>query len=937
MKELNRKKDVVSLILSYPPMNSMNKERHKNWVWDVLKFNDKVRREMEMFSTGKTESVSEVFSETIKTIELLLKHSLVDIQVYVPPMIIQKMCKQIMPITWPNEKLSNLAVNFATRQILEEIENPEVQRIRVFEGDGIRVISAVKDLPQIQQRFDIVIQVDTSSGIEENIAIQLGFSLNIQDLNEFLKTKSFLIFLDDGFGWTDLYEVGKEWWNSNNIQKIVCITRGQKIYPRTMTEDLLIRLDDHLLSWELFCLNFGEIVHLSYFQQKAIDVVEKCCGHLLSIVLMAKALKSVQFDFSVWEHACYMLSLQHNRSQMVDRVLCKTLAFIVGRCSDSAQECLKHSAFYMEREGRDKVDLIQEWIKHALIKKFDEGQKIVGDLVSAFLLESSKKGSSVRIREEIREVLVNSLFLLQGGRGLTKAPRDEEWEEFFEIHLMNNKFFELPNTPNCPQLIKLFLQNNHFLRVIPPLFFQHMPMLQILDLSHTKIRLLPQSLYGLAQLQKLFLRSCKLFMVLPPKVGELHNLKVLDFEGTEIIRLPVEVGKLTNLTSLKMSFYGDTNDRWKDNQYYSSKIIPQNVVSNLLQLEELIIDVSPDDKRWNSNVKDIVEEVCQLDRLNTLQIYLPEVLLLNELWKNASSANISGMHFRLTVGSHMKRIISRVPLDVAAKFGEQERYLKYVNGECFPIEIEKILGEATALFLDRHSTATSLSEFGFGTMKNLKCCVLAECDEIQAIVDADVNRYLSLESLEYLNVYYMKNLKSMWKGKFQWGSLSCLKVLVLYTCPQLTTIFTRNMIFCLRNLEELVVEDCPKMESIVVTHNPNATQPMMGFLKLKKLSLHYMPRLVSISYGLIVLPKLEWMSLYDCSSLKTLYPEEVQSKDLRTITGEAKWWEELKWNDSERFGPPNLDSIFVPIYWDKDLTTQLAEINVQHQARMQET
>ena len=927
--ELNIKKDVVSLILSYPPMNSMNKERHKNWVRYILKINDKVRREREMLSTGKTESVSEVSS---KTIELLVKqHSLDDIEAYVPPMIIQEMCDRTWPLTWPDEKLRNLAVNFATRQILEEIENPEVQRIRVFEGDGIRVMSAVKGLPQIRKRFDIVIQVDTSSGIEENIAIQLGLSLNRGRLNEFLKTKSFLIFLDDGFGWTDLYEVGKEWWNSNNIQKIVCITRVQNIYSGAMTEDLLINLDDHLLPWELFCLNFGKNVHLSCFQHKAIDVVEKCCGHLLAVVLMARALKRVRFDFSVWEHACYMLSLQHIRSQMVDRVLCNTLAFILGRCSDSAHECLKHCAFYMEREGRDKVGLIQEWIRHALIRKFDEGQKIVGDLVSAFLLESSENGSSVRIREEIREVLVNSLFLLRGGRGLTEEPSDEEWE--VEIQLMNNKFSKLPNSPNSPQLCTLFLQNNHFLRAIPPLFFQHMPILQILDLSHTKIRSLPHSLFGLAQLKTLLLRGCKLLMELPPEVGELHNLKVLDFEGTEIIRLPMEVGKLTNLTSLKMSFYGDNDDGWKDDQYYSSRIIPQNLVSNLLQLEELIIDVSPDDKRWNSNVKDIVEEVCQLDRLNTLQIYLPEVLLLNDLWKNASSssaaANILGMHFRFTVGSHMKRIISRVPLDVAAKFGEQERYLKYVNGECFPIEIEKILEEATALFLDRHSTATSLSEFGLGTMKNLKCGVLAECDEIQAIVDADVNRHLSLESLEYLNVYYMKNLKSMWKGEFQWGYLSSLKVLALYTCPQLTTIFTSNMIFSLRNLEELVVEDCPKIESLIAIHDHNYAKATLDFPKLKKMSLHYLPILVSISYGLIVPPKLEWMSLYDCPSLKTLYPEEVQSKDLRTITGEAKWWEELKWNDSKCFGPPNLDSIFVPIYWDKDLTTQLAEINVQ--------
>ncbi|XP_034701968.1 probable disease resistance protein At4g27220 [Vitis riparia] len=734
VKELNRKKDIVCLILSYPPMNSANKERHKNWVRDVLKINHKVR-EMETFSSRKNTSFSELTSE----ITTLLDHSLDDIEAYVPPIIIEKMCEKTLQVTEPDEKLRNLAVNFATRQILEEIENPEVRRIRISGRDGIRVTSAVKDLPQIRKRFNIVIQVDASSypnikGIEENIATQLGFSLDIWVLNRVLKNTSFLIFLDDPYERIDLYEVGRKWWNSKNIQKIVCSTscstRSQEVHQR-MALDRQIRLEDHLLSWELFCLNVGKIVHSSGFQHRAIDVVQKCSGHLLAVALMARALKMV-FDVSIWEHASYILSLPH-RSQWKDRVLYNALAFILGR-SGSADKCVNYCAFYMEREGVDKVDLIQEWIRHALISTFDEGEKIVQDLVSAFLLESFQNGYFVQMRDEIREVLVNSQFLLQGGKGLTKAPKDDAWEEASEIHLMNNKLSELPKIPNCPQLCALFLQKNPSLRVIPPLFFQRMPILQILDLSHTKIRSLPQSLYGLAQLQRLFLRGCKLFMELPPEVGKLSNLKVLDLEGTEIIRLPVDVGKLTNLTCLKMSFCGD-NDNRKDNQY-SNRIIPQGVKSNLFHLKELIIDVNPNDKRWNANVEEIVEEVCNLDRLEALQLYFPEVLLLNNLM-DGSSINLPGMHFRFTVGSHLKPIISRLPLEAIAKFEEEERCLKYVNGKGVPTKIEEVLELATALFLDRHSTATSLSEFGIENMRNLKVCVLGECDEIQTITDAD--------------------------------------------------------------------------------------------------------------------------------------------------------------------------------------------------------
>ncbi|KAL6328762.1 hypothetical protein AAG906_003779 [Vitis piasezkii] len=695
-----KKKDIVCLILSYPPMNSMNKERHENWVQDVLKMNHKVRK-WKTFSS---------------------KNNKVDASLY----------------------------------------------------------------PNIR--------------------------------------------------------VGSEWWNSENIQKIVCATRSQKVCQR-MAVDREIRLDDHLLSWELFCRNVGNIVHSSGFQHRATDVVQKCSGHLLAVVLMARALNMV-FNVSTWEHASYLLSLPH-RSQMEDRVLYNALAFIMGQCSGSAHECVKYCAFYMEREGANKLDLIQEWIRHELISTFDEGQKMVRGLVSAFLLEN-----------EIHEVLVNSQFLLQGGKGLAKAPTDEAWEEATEIHLMNNKFSEL-GSKLSPTLC-IVLTKEPFCELFLHRSFEAScdTMLQILGLSHTKIRSLPQSLYGLSQLQRLFLRGCKLFMELPPEVGELSNLKVLDLEGTEIIRLPMDVGKLTNLTCLKMS-----------------------VMCNLFQLEELIIDVNPDDKQWNANVKDIVEEVCSLNRLEALQLYFPEVSLLNNLM-DGSSINLSGMHFRFTVGNHMKRIISQLPLETAVKFEEQERCLKYVNGEGVPTEIKELLQLATALFLDRHLTATSLSEFGIKNMGNLKFCVLGECAKIQTIIDAYDGGDVVLGSLDF-GVVYM---------------------------PPIDYHFYFGTDFYLFDLEELVVEDCPKIESIVVTHDPTATVPMLW----------------RESY---LFPKINWSA----------FSMEVHSNDLKVIIGEAKWWRELKWNKSKWLQPPNLDAIFHPIEQDTYFVTRLAEIDNQLQGRMQET
>ncbi|RVW19231.1 hypothetical protein CK203_095855 [Vitis vinifera] len=285
-------------------------------------------------------------------------------------------------------------------------------------------------------------------------------------------------------------------------------------------------------------------------------------------------------------------------------------------------------------------------------------------------------------------ILFNALAFVLGhldGRGLMEAPKNETWEEANEMYLMNNKISKLLDNPNCPKL------------------------------AHCSYKL-------------------------PAEVGEFCHLEVLDLEGTEIINLPVAIGKLTNLTCLKVSFYPQANGNRKNNP--SNRIIPQNVISSLLQLEELSIDVNPEDERWNATIKDII--YC---------------------WQSS------------------KRIISRLPHESAIKFEEQESCLKYVNGKDIPIEIK----------------------------------------------------------------------------------------------------------------EELVVEDCPEINTIMLPADQQNWRKRY-LPNLKKISLHYLPKLVSIFGNVPIAPSLEWLSFYDCPSLKILF----RRKDI-------------------------------------DLRTQLAEINDQLQAQMQGT
>ncbi|KAF2320177.1 hypothetical protein GH714_025017 [Hevea brasiliensis] len=405
-----------------------------------------------------------------------------------------------------------------------------------------------------------------------------------------------------------------------------------------------------------------------------------------------------------------------------------------------------------------------------------------------------------------------------------------------------------------------------------------MPALQVLNLSRTSIKSLPESLFKLFNLRRLFLNHCDLITTLSSKVGELKQLEVLDLEGTEIVYLPKEVGQLTNLTCLEVSFFEPTSQRRLEQ---SGEIIPCGAISALSQLEELNIDMSCDDKRWNASAEAVVSEICKLESLHTLKVYFPKVKLLSHLhWNEENMAFPSLSYFKFTVGHLVERIISRVSCDTELELERHDRYLKYVNGEGVPGDIKKVLRHSTAFFLDRNSTISRLSDFGYRNMQQLKCLVAGQCNELQAIIGGDqiesssCDATVGLVSLEYMHIYYMKNLRSIWEGPVNDSSFNSLKCLTLRTCPELTTVFTPRLLTNFSNLEELTIRDCPKITTLVscdsCDHNITSILPA-----LKRISLHFLPKLTSISSGLLMAPMLELMSFQYCLNLKS--PRQLPS------------------------------------------------------------
>ncbi|KAG5525757.1 hypothetical protein RHGRI_032147 [Rhododendron griersonianum] len=681
---------------------------------------------------------------------------------------------------------------------------------------------------------------------------------------------------------------------------------------------LIRKEEDHQLPWDIFCENVVRslVDSSSALKQMAIQLVKECHCHLLAVVLLARALKDVT-DISVWELALQKLSshssaMEEGSSQVMKRVL-----GVVWYQKDlKTKYCIQHCTSRW-KEGLVEGSPVSEWISSNFVQTEAEGKGIFEDLISSFLLENKDRG--VFMRTETKVVLdeyftssLPSIYIRQGGLGLIKTPTIGEYTKEIELH--DNKLSELPENPKCLALRKLRLQNNCDLMDIPQLFFEDMPLLVYLDLSHTSIKYLPRSISRLVSLQTFYLRGCKLLKKLPHHIGALQKLEDFDLEGTEVIYLPREIGKLISLRRFKVSLCGHANYCGETKQTDSA--IPKEVLSIFCQLEELSIDVSPDGEWWDddvnpashwwdADVKAILNALSSSNKLRILELYLPSVELLQQV--RFESENLEFPYFRLIVGRHQQRIICRLPNGVEKRFKTWvKKYMKclqYINGEHMPGGITEALKHASLLFMDRHWTIKVLSEFGHENLDNLQCCLLVECNELQTIVGGDYecpsggDRKPILPLLCHLSIYYMKNLESIWQGSIPNGSLFNLRSLTLHTCPRLTTIFTPDMLVNLHCLEELIVEDCPKIRSIVTQEHAHVESDR--FLEhLRKIALLDLPQLVTISGPLCLGKKVDILFIYNCPMLESLGNTKI-SPNYYKIVGEKEWWESLKWHNSK--------------------------------------
>ncbi|XP_077239778.1 disease resistance protein At4g27190-like [Tasmannia lanceolata] len=424
--------------------------------------------------------------------------------------------------------------------------------------------------------------------------------------------------------------------------------------------------------------------------------------------------------------------------------------------------------------------------------------------------------------------------------------------------------------------------------------------------------------------------------MLTSQVGALKELEVLALEhGTKIDFLPIEIGELTKLRLLHVSFCHELK---VEAQWRMIKLVPDGVISRLSLLEDLCIKAYPGDGRCPNLANGLSQEICSLRKLTHLGFCfakegsLEQFVQGSQLWKEKRLTA-----FQIVVGTENKS-------NYYAKLSLQaSRILTLGEGTAHANAIVEVRSRADALILTGHGGVRHLLEFGVENLNKLIDIIISKCQEMETIVDWNglqeetTSATAALPKLEKLDLIHLPNLRSLWEGLVPPGTLASLRKLKLSNCPKLRKLFSWRGINLqqLPNLEELYVDGCGELEEIVVNEElPNLKElyvdgcgeleeivvnedkvdqlqhddddeeeednalPLL-LPKLSLLDLRHLPQLGSICKGVsLAFPALETIFVNECPNLKKLPMGIQRGPNFRMILGKRKWCEALEWENN---------------------------------------
>ncbi|XP_061346314.1 disease resistance protein RPS2-like, partial [Gastrolobium bilobum] len=790
--------------------------------------------------------------------------------------------------TGGNEKLETR--ESIKEDIMHALRDPKVRNIGVYGLGGMGKTHMVMEVAQIAKQdklFDAVVMANVSKTpdlrtIQGEIADLLGLRFDEETvvgrasrLRQRIKVeKTILVILDDIWTKLDLKKVGIPSEDEHSACKLLMTSRNK---------DVLVEMDAKLNfkvvvlneaeTWKLFQLMAGDVVKDINLHDIANQVAKKCAGFPLRLVTVARALKNK--DIHAWNDALRQLkSVDH---QGVDAMTYSALELSYKSLESDEMHVLllfavlgSSSVEYLLKVAMG-LDIFKpiNTVKDARHRFY----KIVGSLKASCLLFEDNTREHIQMHDLVPEVAISIasrdqyVFFVQPKTEL-KWPTKNFLERCTQIILDSCHIHELPQRLDCPN-VKLFcLDSANRSLEIPNPFFEGMGSLKVLDLTRLNLSSLPTSFQFLTRLQTLCLDQCILENM--NEIGALKNLEILCLWKSSMTKLPREIGQLTYLRKLDLSYSG-------------IEVFPPNIISSLTKLEELKHVIFPNletlklsslnlNKIWDdgqpsiSKLTNLIVENCgglkylfsstmvgsfiNLKRLEISKCHLMDEIIATEE-RNNGTASLNEVPF-----SKLETIILKEMENLEAIWHHQFETVKTLQVK----NCKKIV----VVF------PCSIQE----TYHNLEMLEVTDCALVEKIFDLTLNENSSIEDgtqLKSITLEALPKLKRTWSRDPE-GTLHFhnLENVYLSKCGSLDYLFPFSVATHCSLLKELSIKWCGNMKGIVAEKEGSmCTTPLFEFNELNTLLLWCLYKLKGFYAGNYTLacPSLRKIDVCWCAKL----------------------------------------------------------------------
>ncbi|XP_044470963.1 probable disease resistance protein At4g27220 [Mangifera indica] len=819
--------------------------------------------------------------------------------------------------------------NSTVKNVWDALNDGNVFMIGVYGMGGLGKTTFVEELGRKAEKdklFEDIVFVEVSESpdvkkIQTTIANKLGLKFENENEREMankmysrMKDKNILLILDNIWEPLEFEKtIGIPCGVDRRRNKLLFTTRNLDVLERMgSTNNFQMGILNEEEAWTLFTKMIGNIIQTRELHSLPNDICKECKGLPIVICTIAKALKNKSRPYD-WNYALQELRapsptkftrfLEEDYTKIAlsykylrDDELKKT--FLISSLMENNTSISNLFRHVVCLDVFDGVNLTMEEARDRL-------DKLVCDLKDACLLLDGFKSGQFAMHDVVR-VVAMTIAYVDHHVFTTRNDVERDWKnkdklkKCTKISLPGNSTIisQLwPNDFDCPNLEYFhmtYMWNSSF--KIPEDFFTVMPKLRVLNFVGLQQSSLPSSIHCLTNLQTLCLDYSQLESV--PIIGKLKKLKVLSLKYSNIKDFPTEMGQLTQLKLLDLSYC------------FYLRVIAPNVMSKLSQLEELYLKECL--IWWKIEV---LEELKLLFNLSSLELDIKDEknIISRKIWDNQLPSS-SFQNLKELILQRCAMIKFVFPYTITKNL-QQLQYLEIKD--C--IDLEEIVAteeitEAAASFVFPQVTVIKLGNLpelatfcrGIHTSEwpKLKQLEVRDCDKFKLFnselnslcLDQKINHDLEIfevndgwEQISWWSQYKKLEISyyesapiPLWLLQ-RFENLTCLSV---YGCHELVNLTTPSTARSLVQLRELKISYCKMLMEILEIEEDATTEII--FENLNKLSFEWMENLTCFCSGNYTFNfrSLEELNIAECPNMKTFCRGILSTPKLQKISYE---------------------------------------------------